>query len=376
MKRIQGQIASVVDTMEELTENRAKLHREIENQLDAVIDAAHQRKRDLKQELNRVVQQKMRKLMTQKRELQDTQRALEECYMINDTTFDALERKTKILEEAGDFESFHPATTPTVELVLDIDAITECIAVAGSIAESATPPPADTKQESPPTLSKLRGLSVVAPDSDTEPESAHSLHRVRRRPSSATTLIDVHSVVVAGFIRRVLPSLHKEFVKVPAKISWTVLNYYFQSQLDSILEDEALKTLSLDLVNRDDFEFLNFVERVLNSRLKEQIWKKCDEEGTGTIDERKFMYFWMIPVTLFKVSEFQRLNDTKAKPELDNAEIKRECKHLATWIIWRFGTLRDGRFSFSLQREGYTERVMEFLQSYADAKGKVVGWAQ
>ena len=288
--------------------------------------------------------------MQQKRHLQDTQRELEECYMVNDTTFDALERKTKIMENVTESaEEFQPVTTSQIDVVIAVDEITSLVANLGSLS---------SKEPTP----RLRGLSVVTATPESPSESIDK---------TTASLLEQKYIVVAGYIRRVLPHLQAPFVKIPSSVSLTVLDYYHQSQLDGVLEDEELQKLSLDLVNRSDYEFLNFVDKLMKSKLKEQIWLKCDEQSSGVIDERRFMYFWIIPVTLFKVAEYQKENNTKEKPELDNADIKRECKHMASWIIWRYGTLSDGRFSFKLEQDGYHEKVTDYLQSYVDAQGKV-----
>merc|ERR550525_711646 len=86
----------------------------------------------------------------------------------------------------------------------------------------------------------------------------------------------------------------------------------------AILEDPKLKQLSVDLVTSSKGEFVKFVNKILKSKLKDKIWKKCDSKGTGQIDEQKFMFFWILPVTLFKVAQFQRKNKTKTKPKMDD----------------------------------------------------------
>merc|ERR1719273_1517667 len=139
-----------------------------------------------------------------------------------------------------------------------------------------------------------------------------------------------------------------------------------------ILEDAKLKQMSVDLVTGSNGEFVKFVKKILKSKLKDKIWKKCDSKGTGQIDEEKFMFFWILPVTLFKVHQFQRKNKTKQKPQLEDKELRRECVHLASWIIHKHGTPRaDGGFSFLLKEEGYNKVVVEYVRQYAQAKGEV-----
>ena len=195
--------------MEELTENLAGIEKAIDDQLDAVIAAAMQRKLDLRKELQQMVQQKMVKLMQQKRELQDTQRALEECYMVNDTTFDALDRKTKILDEIDD--AFQPVVSSQIDVVLAVDEITASISSLGTIS-TVEPKP------------RLRGLSVVA-----SPEPTTETTRVVDRDGNTVTLLEQKYIIVAGYIRRVLPHLQAPFVKIPSSVSLTVLDYYHQS---------------------------------------------------------------------------------------------------------------------------------------------------
>ncbi len=107
-----------------------------------------------------------------------------------------------------------------------------------------------------------------------------------------------------------------------------------------ILEDPKLKALSVELVTGSKGEFVKFVKKILNSKLKDKIWLKCDSKGTGVIDEEKFMFFWILPVTLFKVAQFQRKNKTKEKHQPDAEQLRRDIQHLATvCVCWCDGVV-------------------------------------
>jgi len=145
-----------------------------------------------------------------------------------------------------------------------------------------------------------------------------------------------------------------------------------QNAMRSALDDPALQALSVQLVTAYNGKFIKFVEKLLKSKLKDKIWSKCDSMGEGRIDGEKFMYFWILPVTLFKVARHQKQTKTKGRPKLDDKAMRREVRHLAVWIIRRYGVRQeDGSYSFILEREGFDKKIMKYLKEYAATKGAV-----
>mmetsp|Transcript_35918 Transcript_35918/g.57739 ORF Transcript_35918/g.57739 Transcript_35918/m.57739 type:complete len:323 (+) Transcript_35918:57-1025(+) len=140
-----------------------------------------------------------------------------------------------------------------------------------------------------------------------------------------------------------------------------------------ILENEELKQRSIRLVNGDNQEFIKFLKKILKSKLKEKIWAKCDQNNTGEINTEKFMYFWTLPVTLFKVAVHQRVNGKDAgKPKVDQKELKLEFQHLATWIVRRYGEKEsDDTSSFVLKKEHFDTDIVEYVQAYAAVSGEL-----
>ena len=137
-----------------------------------------------------------------------------------------------------------------------------------------------------------------------------------------------------------------------------------------ILENDDLRQRSVKLVTSDNNEFIKFLKKILKSKLNEKIWSKCDPNGSGKIETEKFMYFWTLPVTLFKVAVFQRRNNTKEKPKLDQKELKKEFTHLATWIIRKYGERGDdGGSTFTLTKENFAKDIVDYVKKYAESKG-------
>eukprot|EP00483_Globobulimina_turgida_P004799 UN04808 len=84
------------------------------------------------------------------------------------------------------------------------------------------------------------------------------------------------------------------------------------------------------------------------------------------------MDFWTLPVTLFKVAIFQGKNKNKQKPKLDQKEIKKDFMHLATWIVRRYGQKQsDGGATFVLIKANFAKNIVDYVKSYADAKGEL-----
>jgi len=137
-------------------------------------------------------------------------------------------------------------------------------------------------------------------------------------------------------------------------------------------DDLRQRSVQVKLVTSDNNEFIKFLKKILKSKLNEKIWSKCDPNSTGKIETEKFMYFWTLPVTLFKVAVFQRKNNTKEKPKLDQKELKKEFTHLATWIIRRYGQKQDdGGSTFTLTKENFAKDIVEYVKKYAEVKGEL-----
>eukprot|EP01084_Bolivina_argentea_P023726 44317_1 len=142
---------------------------------------------------------------------------------------------------------------------------------------------------------------------------------------------------------------------------------------NDILESAELRQRSVALVTGDDREFIKFLKKILKSKLNEKIWAKCDPKGTKRIETDKFLYFWTLPTTLFKVAIYQRKHGNKKKPKLDQKELKKDFTHLATWIIRREGEEQeDGSYAFVLTKDNFSKDIVDYVRAYADCEGKLL----
>eukprot|EP01084_Bolivina_argentea_P296941 511502_1 len=138
------------------------------------------------------------------------------------------------------------------------------------------------------------------------------------------------------------------------------------------LNNDDLRKRSIELITMHNNEFIKFLKKVLKSTLAEKIWCKCDPNNTEKIGTEKFVYFWTLPVTLFKVALYQRKHGNKEKPKLNHNELKKDFIHLATWVIRKYGEKQtDGTAIFVLKRDNYTKKIVEYVKNYVDHKGEL-----
>ena len=182
--------------------------------------------------------------------------------------------------------------------------------------------------------------------------------------------------IVNGYIREYQSLLQTDnnlYNNIPQLIWVICLSYYALNKQILILEDVELKNKSIELVTGNDNDFIKFLIKILRSKLKDRIWGKCDPNKNNEISTEKFVYFWLLPVTLFKVAVHQRETKDNTKPKLDQKQFKKEYIHFATWIIRTKGEIQnDGAAKFVLKKENYNEKLIDYAKQYAHAKGEIV----
>lgn len=205
----------------------------------------------------------------------------------------------------------------------------------------------------PEAAAEVDAAAESEPDS---PESGNNRFATPIQPKRLT---------VTGYIREaqeLLPFQESTMFNIPSSIGELVLKYYFGSDLDIILEDLSLRILSLELVISPGNKFVGFLKQMLDLDLKDKIWGFADQEGKGVIDEEMITKFWYGAAVLF-------VRATNHFP-FCVIRLRKSVKHLATWIIWKYGELQPtGKYMFRLDQEGFRDKVIEYLQSYIDVKG-------
>ena len=140
-----------------------------------------------------------------------------------------------------------------------------------------------------------------------------------------------------------------------------------------ILRDDELRKISLKLVTANNNEFIEFSNKMLKSKLSEKLWDKGDRDSSGQIETEEFKSFFVLPVTLYKIAVYQRNNNTKEKPKLNDAKVRKDFLHLTTWIMIKYGKLQnDGHYEFTLDKENFADKIVGYLKTYADCKGKLL----
>ena len=160
---------------------------------------------------------------------------------------------------------------------------------------------------------------------------------------------------------------------IPEVIMQICTIFYYDNRQVSILQNEQLRALSVKLVTSDGNEFIRFMTKFLRTQRCQQLWDKIDTKGKGKIDTKQFEHFWTQPTVFFKVSMYQRRTRTENTPKWrDMKNVKKEHKHLAMWIIRKYGERQsDETYSFTLKHKNFANVIVGYLYKYAKVKGEL-----